>query len=56
MLPIPVFLPGEFHGQRSLVGYSLTNLGSILKSRDSTYMVKVMVFPVVMYRCESWAI
>ena len=61
MLPIPVFLPGEFHGQRSLVGYSLTNLGSILKSRDITlpkkvHLVKAMVFPVFMYGCESWTL
>ena len=39
----------------------MTNLDSILKSRDITlptkvYLIKVMVFPVVMYRCESWAI
>ena len=38
-----------------------TNLDSILKSRDITvptkvYLVKAMVFPVVMYRCESWTI
>ena len=38
-----------------------TNLGSILKSRDITLLTKVclvkaMVFPVVMYGCESWAI
>ena len=37
------------------------NLYSILKSRDITlltkvYTVKAMVFPVVMYRCESWTI
>ena len=37
---------------------ALTNLGSILKSRDVTlptkgHLVKAMVFPVVMYRCES---
>ena len=37
----------------------MTNLDSILKSRDITlptkvHLVKVMVFPVVMYRCESW--
>ena len=37
----------------------MTNLGSILKSRDITlptkvYLVKAMVFPVVMYGCESW--
>ena len=39
----------------------LTNLDSILKSRDITLLtkdciVKAMVFPVVMYRCESWGI
>ena len=39
----------------------MTNLDSILKSRDSTlptkdHLVKAMVFPVVMYGCESWAI
>ena len=39
----------------------ITNLDSILKSRNITLptkvrLVKVMVFPVVMYRCESWAI
>ena len=37
----------------------MTNLDSILKSRDITlptkvYLVKAMVFPVVMYECESW--
>ena len=36
-----------------------TNLNSILKSRDITlptkvHIVKAMVFPVVMYECESW--
>ena len=39
----------------------MTNLDSILKSRDVTLstkvrLVKVMVFPVVMYGCESWTI
>ena len=39
----------------------MTNLDSILKSRDITlstkvHLVKGMVFPVVMYRCESWTI
>ena len=39
----------------------MTNLGSIFKSTDITlltkvYLVKAMVFPVVMYGCESWAI
>ena len=37
----------------------MTNLGSILKSRDITlptkvHLVKAMIFPVVMYGCESW--
>ena len=37
---------------------ALTNLDSILKSRDTTLLTKVqaMVFPVVMYECESWTI
>ena len=39
----------------------MTNLDSILKSRDITlstkvHLVKAMVFPVVMYKCESWTI
>ena len=38
----------------------MTNLESILKSRDITlptkvHLVKGMVFPVIMYKCESWA-
>ena len=44
-----------------LGGEVLTKLDSILKSRDITLpikvcLVKAMVFPVVMYRCESWTI
>ena len=40
---------------------AMRNLGSILKSRDITlptkvHLVKAMVFPVVMYGCESWTI
>ena len=40
---------------------AMTNLGSILKSRDITlptkvHLVKAMVFPVVMYGCKSWTI
>ena len=40
---------------------AMTNLGSILKSRHITlltkvHLVKVIVFPVVMYGCESWTI
>ena len=39
----------------------MTNLDSILKSRDITlptkvHLVKAIVFPVVMYGCESWTI
>ena len=39
----------------------MTNLDSIFKSRDITlptkvHLVKVMVFPVVMYGCESWTV
>ena len=44
-----------------LGGKAMTNLDSVLKSRDITLptkvcLVKVMVFSVVMYRCESWTI
>ena len=40
---------------------AMTNLDSILKSRDimlptKVHLVKAMVFPVVMYGCESWTI
>ena len=40
---------------------AMTNLDSILKSRDVTlpskvHLVKAMVFPVIMYGCESWTI
>ena len=40
---------------------AMTNLDSILKSRDITWptkvrLVKAMVFPVVMYGCESWTV
>ena len=39
---------------------AMTNLDSILKSRDcfanKIHMVKAMVFPVVMYGCESWTV
>ena len=39
---------------------AMTNLDSVLRSKDITllakvHIVKVMVFPVVMYRCESWS-
>ena len=48
--------------RRLLLGRKvMTNLDSILKSRGMTlptkvHLVKTMVFPVVMYRCESWTI
>ena len=48
--------------KRHLLGRkAMTNLDSILKSRDITlptkvHMVKAMVSPVVMYRCENWII
>ena len=48
--------------RRLLLGRkAMTNLDSILKSRDITlrtkvHLVKAMVFPVVMYGCESWII
>ena len=48
--------------RRLLLGRKvMTNLDSILKSRDITWptkvhLVKAMVFPVVMYGCESWTI
>ena len=58
-----------FHGdcsheikRRLLLGRKvMTNLDSILKSRDITlprkvHIVKTMIFPVIMYRCESWTI
>ena len=48
--------------RRLLLGRKvMTNLDSIFKSRDITLpskvcLVKAMVFPVVMYRCESWTV
>ena len=48
--------------RRLLLGRKdMTNLDSILKSRDMTlstkvHLVKAMVFPVVMYGCESWSV
>ena len=48
--------------KRSLLGRkAMRNLDSVLKSRDITlltkvHLVKAMVFPVVMYGCESWTI
>ena len=46
--------------RRLLLGRKvMTNLDSILKSRDITtkvHLVKAMVFPAVMYGCESWTV
>ena len=49
----------EIKGRLLLGRKAMTNLDSILKSRDITSptkvcLVKAMVFPVVMYGCESW--
>ena len=51
----------EIKRQLLLGRKAMTNLDSILKSRDITVptkvrLVKAMVFPVVMYGCESWTI
>ena len=48
-------------GRLLFEGKVMTNLESILQSRDITlptkvHLVKAMVFPVVMYECESWTI
>ena len=48
--------------RHSLLGRKvMTNLDSVLKSRDiilptKVHLVKAMVFPVVMYECESWTV
>ena len=51
----------EIRRQLLFVRKAITNLDSVLKSRDITlltkiHIVKVMVFPVVTYSCESWTI
>ena len=51
----------EIKGRLLLGRKAMTNLDSILKSRDITlptkvHLVKTMVFPVVMFGCESWTI
>ena len=51
----------EIKGHLRLGRKAMTNLERVLKSRDITlltkvHIVKAMVFPVVMYRCESWTI
>ena len=54
-------LPGLYSRPMLLGRKVMINLDSILRSRDITLptkvcLVKVMVFPVVMYGCESWSI
>ena len=54
-------LQGEIKGCFLLGRESMTNLDSVLKSRDISLLIKIcrvkaMVFPVVMYGCESWTI
>ena len=46
----------EIKGHLLLGRKVMTNLDSILKSRDITLSTKAMVLPVVMYGCESWTI
>ena len=51
----------ETQGHLLFGGKAMTNLDSTLKSRDivfptKVHLVKAMVFPIVMYRCESWTI
>ena len=46
---------------KSIFKFTKQDLDSIFKSRDITlptkvHLVKAMVFPVVMYRCESWTV
>jgi len=52
---------GEIKRRLLLGRQAMSNLGSILKSRDITlptkvHLVKAVVFPVVLYGCESWTI
>ena len=57
-----LILPSHEIKRHLLLGRKvMTNLDSILKSRDITlptkaHLVKAMVFPVVMYGCESWTV
>ena len=62
-LPSKITADGDCSNEikRLLGRKAMTNLDSILKSRDITlptkgYLVKAMVFPIVIYRCESWTI
>ena len=67
--PMDCSLPGSStHGifqarvlEWGAIAFSVANLDSILKNRDITLptkvqIVKAMIFPVVMYGCESWTI
>ena len=63
--PIMPYLHDHMHSHAkafiNAYGYFMTNLDGILKSRDITLptkvcLVKAMVFPVVMYGCESWTV
>ena len=67
--PMDCSLPGSsVHGifqarvlEWGAIAFSVTNLDSILKSRDITlstkvHLVRAMVFPMVMYGCESWTV
>ena len=61
--PSNQWLTGYWHFKRRLLlgRKAMTNLDSVLKSRDiilptRIYLVKAMVFPVVMYGCKSWTI
>ena len=54
-----ITVDGDHKIKRLLGRKAMTNLDSILKSRDLTLLTKVhtvkaMIFPVVMYGCESW--
>ena len=56
-----MFESHEIRRQLVLGKKTMTNLDSVLKSKDITlltkvHIVKAMVFPVVMYGCESWTI
>ena len=56
-----IFLGSKITSDRNCCHKVMTNLDSILKSRDITLstkvdLVKAMVFPVVIYGCESWTI
>ena len=56
-----VYIYNEYYSSTKNKRKAMTNLDSIFKNRDISlltkiHMVKVMVFPGVMYGCESWSI